>query len=503
MSLPKVNVNVGEETLLTSNSVIPFVPAILMKTKSGPIGTVETLTSEAQFKAIFGESDYTTPSAYAIQTYLRTYAYILVTRLANEDEAAFGTGTMTFTLDSSNIKLLSAKTKYKTDLFNGKEIKLVYDGTNHKLWLDISSITGKNTISIKEDFIADTAKAPDLEAVLDKIVNSINIANLGFSLTNEFTNKTESDSVPSVDMFTASIDLFIENGDCGNTTPLDDAKVKSMIDKYDLPDRNIDVMVIPEYTGYVVTNYALKLAEKNNFIVLVSAKGSTVGEIKNNISNYETDNKGSLAIYYPDVYYNGFRDADGKLQAIPISVAVLHTYAKTDIRNKWSAPAGVTRGTLSLVNSLTVPVSEDMITELYDNEIPVNCINDISGKGFIVWGNKTASASSSFFDRINVARLVKYVTRNVYNISWDYLFEPITNAVFTDWSLRVSTFLDNIKTGYGLEAYEVIMDDTINTPQTVAANQLNGIIKIKPQEVAEFINIDFVITDTITVSVEA
>ena len=270
MSLPKVNVNVGEETLLTSNSVIPFVPAILMKTKSGPIGTVETLTSEAQFKAIFGESDYTTPSAYAIQTYLRTYAYILVTRLANEDEAAFGTGTMTFTLDSSSIKLLSAKTKYKTDLFNGKEIKLVYDGTNHKLWLDISSITGKNTISIKEDFIADTAKAPDLEAVLDKIVNSINIANLGFSLTNEFTNKTESDSVPSVDMFTAGIDLFIENGDCGNTTPLDDAKVKSMIDKYDLPDRNIDVMVIPEYTGYVVTNYALKLAEKNNFIVLVS-----------------------------------------------------------------------------------------------------------------------------------------------------------------------------------------------------------------------------------------
>ena len=45
------------------------------------------------------------------------------------------------------------------------------------------------------------------------------------------------------------------------------------------------------------------------------------------------------------------------------------------------------------------------------------------------------------------------------------------------------------------------MDSTINTEATIAANQLNGIIRIKPQEVAEFINIDLTITDTITVSV--
>ena len=38
-------------------------------------------------------------------------------------------------------------------------------------------------------------------------------------------------------------------------------------------------------------------------------------------------------------------------------------------------------------------------------------INDISGKGYIVWGNKTTTSSSTFFDRINVARLVKYVTK--------------------------------------------------------------------------------------------
>jgi hypothetical protein len=502
MSLPRVNVNVGEETITASNLEIPFIPAVLMKTKSGPIGTVETVSSESQFKAMFGESDYTTPSAYAIQTYLRSYSYIYITRLANENEAKLGTGKMTFTQDSDTVELMSATTKYKTDLFNGKEIKLVYDNTNHKIWIDVSSITGKNTISIKEDFTADTATAETLSTALDKIINSINVSNLGFTLTNLFVDKTSSDKVPSIDLFNAGFSLYIEEGDSGNSTLLDDSKVKEAIDLYDIPDRDIDVMVIPEYTNHTIVNYATELAEKNNFVFLVSAKGNTVDEVKTNITNYNTDNKGSLVIYYPDVYYNNFYDNEGNLQAIPLSVAVLHTYAKTDNLTKWGAPAGVTRGTLSLVNSLTVKLSEEMITELYDNTIPVNCINTISGKGFIVWGNKTTSGDSNFFDRINISRLVKYVTKQVALISWDYLFEPITLDVFTGWTSRVTTLLDNIKSSYGIAAYDVTMDDSINTPETIAANQLNGIIKIKPQEVAEFINIDFTITDTVAVSVE-
>lgn len=502
MSLPKVNVNVGEETVVTANSQIPFIPAVLLKTKSGPIGTVETIQNETQFKAIFGESDYTTPSAYAIQTYLRSYSFMYVTRLANDSEANYGTGKMTFTKSESPIELISAKTDYKTDLFNGKEIKLIYNGVNHKLWLDVSSITGKSTISIKEDFTADTADATTLSAALDKLITSINSANLGFKLTNLYTNKISSDDAPQLADYNAGFNMFITEGNSGNSTNLDTADVKAMIDLYDIPDRNIDIMVVPEYTNYEIVNYAVDLAKKNNFVVLTSPNATTVDTLKQAILNYSTDNQGSLAIYYPDVYYNNFYDNIGNLQAIPASVAVLHAYAKTDNLTKWGAPAGVTRGTLSLVNSLTVKLSESMLSELYDNTIPVNCINTISGKGFIVWGNKTTNASSEFFDRVNVSRLIKYVTKQIALISWDYLFEPITIDVFTNWTARVNNLLENIKSGFGLEAYDVTMDSSVNTPETIAANQLNGIVKIKPQEVAEFINIDFLITDTVSVSVE-
>ena len=246
------------------------------------------------------------------------------------------------------------------------------------------------------------------------------------------------------------------------------------------------------------------LALKNNFEVLVSPEpeAQTITSVQAAVANYNTENRGSLSVYYPNVYYNGFVDNNGNKVAIPLSIAVLHTYARTDIQNKWGAPAGVSRGTLNLASGLVKSMSDEDITKLYDNTTPINSVNSISGRGLVVWGNKTATASSAFFDRINVARLVKYITKRAYVASYQYLFEPITSDLFSRFKMSLETVLDPIKSGSGLADYEVIVDDTINTEQTIASNQLNAIIRIKPQEVSEFINIDLTLTDTITVSVE-
>lgn len=502
MALPNVNVNVGEQTLVASNTVIPFVPAIIMKTKSGPIGTVETITSESQFKAIFGESDFTTPSAYAIQVYLRSYSYILVTRVANENTAALGTGKLSFINNSDTVDLLSVETNYKTDLYNGKELKLVYDSVNNKIWLDATSVAGKSLISVKEDFTADTVKADAFEIILNKLVNSINSSNIGIKLTNLFTNKTELDPMPTVDDFTNGISTFISEGDSGNTSNVEVEKVKELLNLYDTTALNVDVLSIPEYNNFEVVNHATYLALNNNFVVLASPTANTVQEAIGYVSNYDKDNRGSLAVYFPDVYYSNFKDNAGKDVQIPACIAVLNTYARTDSINKWSAPAGVIRGKLSLVKGLSVQLTDTDLSTLYDNIVPINGINDISGKGFIVWGNKTTSSNSPFFDRVNVSRLTKYITKQAFLISWDYLFEPITTTLFADWKMKIESLLNKIQIGYGLDEYVVIMDSTINTPETIAKNQLNGIIRIKPTEVAEYITIDFTIADTINVVVE-
>lgn len=506
MALPNVKVNVGEQTLVSANTLVPFVPAILLKTKSGPIGEITEITSESQFINIFGDSDTTTPAAYALQKYLRTYSYVLVTRLANTSSAAQGSGTASFTIESTATQLFSVITDYKTDLYNLDEIKLVYNADTHKIWLDVSSITGKTTISIKEDIAPDTVKAAvydgdnnligGLEYILNKLVDSINAMKLGITLENKFINKLITDTVPTVAQFTDGFTATIAGGDSGNSTTLTDSQVKGYIDLYNSQDTGLDVMVIPEYTSYEVVNYAEALADKNNFVVLVAPGGDSISALNSRIANYNAGTKGSLALYYPNVYYSGFN------AEIPASMAVLHTYAKSDVSAKWCAPAGVSRGTLNLVNRLAVNLSTSDMETLYDSSRPVNCINNISGKGFVVWGNKSFSSQTSFFDRLNIARLVKYITKEVYNISYDYLFEPITSTTFTDWEMRVETVLDKIKANAGLADYIVIMDSTINTEATIANNELNGIIKIKPLEVAEFITIDLTVTDTITVTVE-
>ena len=47
------------------------------------------------------------------------------------------------------------------------------------------------------------------------------------------------------------------------------------------------------------------------------------------------------------------------------------------------------------------------------------------------------------------------------------------------------------------------MDDSINTEATIANNELHGLVKIKPAEVAEYITISFTVTDTINTTVQA
>lgn len=497
MSLPRVNVNVQEDVKNAYGTSIPFIPAVIMKTKAGPINTIELIRSEDEFISKFGNSDETVPSALAVQTYLRTYSYIYVTRVASTN-AKKGNGTAEFASDDGNVSIFTVQTDTATDIFNGKAVKLVYDADNKKVYLQTYTGT-KNIISIKEDL--DMASAEDVKpevfyAKINTLIKSLNSANLGFTITPAVqisSGTVPTDPVPTAEQLTEGIEAVITEGDSGNDSTIENSAVISAVDNYVTPELSIDVMLVPEFDAAEVQNHITDLAYTHNFMNIHSVNANSKDELTTKIENYDTGKQGSLALYYPDVNYN----FNGRTVRVPASVAVLHTYAKNDVSSKWGAPAGVIRGTLNLAQSVVTNLSQDEASLLYDGTVPVNPIMYISGKGIVVWGNKTTDTVTPFMDRINISRLVKYVTKEIYNISWNYLFEPITTGLYTDWSLRTETFLDGIVEGDGIDAYEVQMDDTINSDEDKANNILNGIVRIKPTRVAEFINIDFVITDNI------
>ena len=486
--IPRVKLSVYEDTTKYYTTSVDFVPVIIMKTMSGDIGTRQIVRSESEFISKFGKGTVDTPAAYAIQSYLRTYSFIYVTRVASS-KAAYGSTKLTVKdADSNNVDLLSFKTTYKTASFNGLELKLVYDEETKKLYL--TTIINSGTVnSVKQtiDLSSDATTAIDISKALDTIVTSINAMNLGFKATNLFINKTAEDAKPII---TASQLCTLAEGDSG-LNEINDTDVIACINEYASSDVQIDVLVTPEFNSLDIINAGVKAAEEFGFMYLTSPSSADFSTAITDVVSYPKSE--SLAVYWPNVKYANF-DA-----VIPASVAVLTAYARNDSINKWLSPAGINRGLLPLVNDLNIPgnLTEDEMSDLYDNIVPINVIKYVPNNGYAIWGQKTTATSAIYMDRINVARLVKYVYREVYNISSEFLFEPINEQTFTNWGLRVESLLANIKTNQGIIDYKYKMDEENNTEATIAENYLIGQVSVRPTEVAEFIDIDFVLTSEV------
>ena len=486
--IPRVKLSVSEDTNRYYTTSVDFVPVIIMKTMSGDIGTRQVIRSESEFIAKFGKGTADTPASYAIQTYLRTYSFIYVTRVAS-DSAAYGSAKLTLKdAENHNIDLLSFKTSYKTASFNGTELKLVYDEETKKLF--VTTVLNSSTVtSVKEtiDLSSEETTAITISKALDTIVTSINAMSLGFKAENLFVNKTAEDAKPVI---AAENICTIAEGDSG-LTGIKDSGVIAAINEYAASDIQIDVLTTPEFNSLDVINAGVKAAEDFGFMYITSPSANEYSTAITDVVSYPKSE--SLAVYWPNVKYANFDTV------IPASVAVLTSYARNDNINKWLSPAGVNRGLLPLVNELDVPgnLTEEEMSDLYDNVIPINVIKYVPNTGYAVWGQKTTATGDVYMDRINVARLVKYVYREVYNISLDFLFEPINENTFTNWGLRVGSLLEEIKTNQGIIDYKYKMDDENNTEATIAENYLIGQVSVRPTEVAEFIDIDFVLTSEV------
>lgn len=645
MAIPNVQVNVNELSLAGANRLVPFIPAVILKTKSGPIGTVERVNNVSEFTNKFGAADATTPAAYALQKYLAAYQYAFITRVANTASAATGKATLNFAtktevvntlltipaqtveilgknvsamvknggkiLSDGSVKaeflavtgyteystetaeqsgfyfpftlsgvtgetltikkngvtfyddefkevnvikitqsdvitvsvdgnliatlnfamskvgdtepvktdvtldLLDVETNYKTDTVNGKLVSLKYDSVNQKIFIDLTGIVGRNTTTIKEDIDISTLTAAQyddagtltggLEYILNKLVASANaITRLPVKFTNKFVNKTASDVIPTAEQFSTGFEAYIQEGNSGNDVDVNDTDLLDLIDLYHYQDYPIDEMVIPEYRNAQVVNYAVEKGKENYYRVIAQATGTTVDDMKTSVQNYVQDERGFLDIYANDVTYEGFVDANGNAIACPVSIAVLNAYANANNQNAWCSIAGVNRGTLNQINGLALKLSKANMDELYDNVIPINTINYISSVGYVVWGNKTSANAedTKLFDRVNVSRLVNYLNRELITVGWEYMFEPITLTLFTQFKASLDGICQIVADQDGIDDWVVVCNSSNNTEDTIAANELHAQVQVKPTEALEYIVIDLTATDTITINVE-
>lgn len=233
---------------------------------------------------------------------------------------------------------------------------------------------------------------------------------------------------------------------------------------------------------------------KDCFAVLAPRRGVDAQDAV----NYKRVTLASLSSYAA-MYYPGIKVADPLLNGKPKIISpvghILGVYARTDTtRNVGKAPAGVDDGRLNFALGLEFILSKPEMDILYPAN--VNPLKSSTQTGRCVWGARTLQIVGDF-NLVNVRRLFLFLEKSTFNSTHDLVFEGIGSDLFTTVALRMNGFLGRLaQEGYfasrvPAEAFRVIVDETNNTPQSIAARQLITDILVAPQTPAEFVRFRF------------
>ena len=131
---------------------------------------------------------------------------------------------------------------------------------------------------------------------------------------------------------------------------------------------------------------------------------------------------------------------------------------------------------------------------MYEND--VNPITFIPGTGIVNFGNHTLQGTATALDRINVARLVAYIRRQLTIAARPFVFEP--NDAITRQQIQgvVQTLMVDLVAKRGIYDYLVVCDNSNNTPARIDRNELWVDVAVEPVKAAEFIYIPVRIMNT-------
>ncbi|MFY8212193.1 MAG: phage tail sheath C-terminal domain-containing protein, partial [Candidatus Nanopelagicus sp.] len=253
-------------------------------------------------------------------------------------------------------------------------------------------------------------------------------------------------------------------------------------------------------TGYIIGDTPMRLADDATAIQAwaTNAAGATsTGE-----AGCVTRNT-YLGLFYP----SGIApDLSGNLVAVPPSHMMLRTFLRSDTASyPWLAAAGTRRGTIDNATNIgyldaatgefiTIKTRIGIRDVLYINFI--NPLVFFTGVGLLNYGNKTSFNSSSALDRVNVARLIAYIRRQLTLAARPFVFEP--NDALTRQQIAgvVQTLMVDLVAKRGLYDYLVVCDESNNTPARIDRNELWIDVAVEPVKAAEFIYIPVRVLNT-------
>lgn len=291
------------------------------------------------------------------------------------------------------------------------------------------------------------------------------------------------------------------------STPTNIEKVRNAcIAAYDLvkdPETFGDIdFLVP---GYITETAAIRLIDiaesRKDCMVVISPRRedvinseSSTAKTDSIISFFKTLPSSSFAIF--DSGYKYIYDKyNDRYRYVPCAADVAGLCLSTTINSEtWFSPAGYNRGNLRNAQKLAYSPRQAERDRLYVNRI--NPIVSFPGQGIVLFGDKTALASPSAFDRINVRRLFIELEKNIASFSKFQLFELNDELTRSGFKSAVEPYLRGVQGRRGIYDFLVVCDSSNNTPDVIDRNEFNAEIYIKPARSINFITITFIATRT-------
>ncbi len=283
------------------------------------------------------------------------------------------------------------------------------------------------------------------------------------------------------DTETISIDYLIMGPDIPYTTePETDTRKKASYISGIASSRKDCIAVVSPYRGNILSTTG---APKDNPTIVDNIK-----------SFYNSLGSNSYCVFDSNYKYVYDRWND-VYRYIPCNSDIAGLIADTSIRNEpWFSPAGFSRGGIRNLAKLAWNPTKADRDELYSNRI--NPITTFPGQGAVLFGDKTALSTPSAFDRINVRKLFLVVEKAIEQAAKAQLFELNDETTRNIFRSIVEPFLRDVQSRRGITNFEVVCDESNNTPAVIDNNEFIADIYIQPARSINNIRLTFTATRT-------
>ena len=264
---------------------------------------------------------------------------------------------------------------------------------------------------------------------------------------------------------------------------------------------DVNLIMAAKATSTLATNLVTIVEKRKDALVFISPeRADVVGAADSNTQTTNVKNffdllpSTSFAVFDSGYKYQYDRFND-VYRYVPLNGDIAGVTAFTEsVADAFFSPAGFTRGQIRGAVKLAYEPNKDQRDTLYKARI--NPVNSFPGQGTVLFGDKTALAKPSAFDRINVRRLFIILEKAIATAAKFQLFEFNDEFTRAQFKNLVEPFLREIQGRRGITDLKVVADESNHTGEVIDRNEFVADIFVKPTRSINFITLNFVAVRT-------